>query len=535
MLSTPRPSLPSLLLVATLLLAGCGDPEPIFPSGTGGQATGGTTGTGGVGGTAGTGGTGGTFTSCDACSPDAPICVDEMACADECPDGRDLCHPAGAPAAGACCGGGQQCCEAAVFDYSGGDLCRPDGEACPLGCPGSDAACPLQTYCELDPSSGTFACKDECPGERLCAFNLCCPLGTVCADGGCKLPDLSIDAARMAESAHVEVVDFAPDACEIFEGCVGGPGKRTLLRFDLRTPNTGEGDLFLGDPEGNELFEYSMCHNHYHFTAYADYRLLDGGGNEVAFGHKQAFCLEDISSNADPPAGEPKYTCSFQGIQTGWADVYGGGLPCQWVDITGVPPGDYTLHAAVNFEKLLAESSYDNNTADVTVTVPANSCQNGCVPVDAACCKPGDPCGWAGNGSCDCGDFFGWDGADCGECIPDSEDCLTVSSCPAGCSPDSGPCCADGDPCGLAGNYACDCGGAFAWDDADCGTCDNPNPPCPVNTCPNGCTSAASSPQCCVDGDPCGWDGDGFCDCSGLFDWDAQDCGHCTSASPNCP
>ena len=529
------------LLASALAFAAIGGCQPDeggtpVPGGTGGHtATTTTSSGGGTGGAGATAGTGGGFTSCDACSAEAPVCVDEAACAAACPGGRDLCHPAGAVAGGACCEAGAQCCEAAVFGYGGGDLCRPAGEACPLGCPGSDAVCPLDTYCAIEPQTGSYACKDTCDGALVCGFNVCCPLGSRCEEGACKLPDLTIDAAQMASSAVVEVVDFAPDACEIVEQCVGGPGKRTLLRFDLRTPNIGEGDMFLGNPEGNPLFEYSPCHGHYHFTSYADYRLRDANGADVAFGHKQAFCLLDSEPNVTPQVGEPKYTCSFQGIQAGWSDVYGGGLPCQWVDVTGVPPGEYTLHVALNFEKILIEASFDNDTADVTVTIPENTCPNGCAPVDGACCQPGDPCGWAQNGSCDCADHFGWDGADCGSCLPTSPQCLADSTCPAGCSANMGACCAEGDPCGFANDNACECEGQFAWDDADCGHCNNPAPPCPPNTCPNGCTPVDVSPQCCMDGNPCGWAGDGFCDCGGALAWDAQDCSHCTTVSPSCP
>jgi len=509
-------------------VAACGDTDPSGAAGHGG-ATGTTTSA-----TGGAGGTGGVFNGCDACAPDTPVCVDNKACAAVCPAGRDACHPSGATPGGACCEAGAQCCEAAVFGYASGDLCRPDNEACPLGCPGSDVACPLHTYCELDAQTGTYQCKDACDGAQVCGFNLCCPVGSRCVEGDCELPDLTIDAGQMAITAHVEVVDFPPDSCEIFEGCVGGAGKRTLLRFDVRTPNIGQGDLFLGTPENNGLFQFSQCHGHYHFTSYADYRLFDAGGAEVAFGHKQAFCLMDTEP-VGVPMGDAKYTCAFQGISAGWSDVYAAALPCQWVDVTDVAPGEYKLHVAINYAKVLTESSYDNNTADVGVVIPPNSCPGGCKPVDPDCCQPGDPCGWAGNASCDCADHFGWDGADCGSCLPTDPACLVDSTCPAGCTENTGACCADGDPCGLGGNFACDCAGAFAWDDADCLHCNSADPPCPANSCPNGCTPAGVSVQCCQDGNPCGWSGDGFCDCGGTFAWDAQDCGHCTTVSPDCP
>ena len=43
-----------------------------------------------------------------------------------------------------------------------------------------------------------------------------------------------------------------------------------------------------------------------------------------------------------------QYDCDFQGISQGWSDSYGSGLDCQWVDITGVPEGDYLLEIRIN-------------------------------------------------------------------------------------------------------------------------------------------------------------------------------------------
>ena len=185
------------------------------------------------------------------------------------------------------------------------------------------------------------------------------------------VPDLTIDEARVAESAFTETQVFLDTDCAVVEGCVNGAGERLLLRFDVATPNIGTADLVLGMPKKSpDLFEYSPCHGHYHFSGYAKYELLSLS-EVVVEGRKQAFCLEDFEK-VDPNAGKAKYTCSNQGISVGWQDVYRSSLDCQWLDITGVPPGMYELRVTINPERVLTEASYENNTASVFLVLYAD-------------------------------------------------------------------------------------------------------------------------------------------------------------------
>ena len=142
------------------------------------------------------------------------------------------------------------------------------------------------------------------------------------------LPDLTIDGARIASSMDFKTQQFKSTDCAVQEGCVSGSGKRTLLRFDVATPNIGNADLVLGSPTNNPLFEFSPCHGHFHFSGYASFDLLNLAGTVVVAGHKQAFCLLDYAK-LDPNAGPAKFTCSYQGITAGWQDIYGKYLDCQ--------------------------------------------------------------------------------------------------------------------------------------------------------------------------------------------------------------
>ncbi len=187
--------------------------------------------------------------------------------------------------------------------------------------------------------------------------------------------DITVDRDAIVDS--VEVVDRSFDAahCAFIEGAVGGTGVRRLLRFDTIVMNFGEEDLVVGDPAAPEPpfviadFIYSPCHGHYHFEGWANYEIRDADGAVVALGHKQAFCLRDNVPYLPRPS--EGYGCDFQGISSGWGDVYGSNLDGQWVDITGVPEGDYDLVVTVNAQgKAYERADRHPNAATVPVHVP---------------------------------------------------------------------------------------------------------------------------------------------------------------------
>ncbi len=45
-----------------------------------------------------------------------------------------------------------------------------------------------------------------------------------------------------------------------------------------------------------------------------------------------------------------KLESSFQGITAGCKDVYYYNIDCQWIDVTELPLGTYTLRVAINPE-----------------------------------------------------------------------------------------------------------------------------------------------------------------------------------------
>ena len=191
------------------------------------------------------------------------------------------------------------------------------------------------------------------------------------AEWAFALPDLVVNRRLLRASVVVERRGFNRSSCDYQEGCLTAVGLRKLLRVDVGMANVGTSDLVIGSPDSRPgLFEYSPCHHHYHMKTMVKYRLLNLNFSPVCKGRKQAFCLRDnypYTSNAGPSKG---YHCDFQGITAGWQDVYDKTLDCQYVDITGVPPGTYYLEVTLNPKQVFAESNYANNTVLAKVTVP---------------------------------------------------------------------------------------------------------------------------------------------------------------------
>lgn len=185
--------------------------------------------------------------------------------------------------------------------------------------------------------------------------------------GVCPAPDLTVDQSALSNN-YIQTLNFSASSCAVEEQCVSGTGARRLLRFATVSNNIGQRDLSMGNPINRpDLFTYAPCHNHYHFRDYATYRLLSANGQVLATGRKQSFCLEDTLHFAGP-RNSPQFNCQNQGISAGWGDEYGPSLDCQWIDITGIPSGQYTLEVEVNSAHVLYETNYSNNASRIPVS-----------------------------------------------------------------------------------------------------------------------------------------------------------------------
>ncbi|NVB40810.1 hypothetical protein G6O69_23425 [Pseudenhygromyxa sp. WMMC2535] len=260
-----------------------------------------------------------------------------------------------------------------VEGYPDMDVCAPGlGALCDPDDP--DPACGSELLCcaEGPIFQGTYRCAaaERAIGDTPPAA----PGEPFSGELGCPAPDLEL---RDDINVYTQNIWVAPDACTLYEACVGGSGWRRILSFDTKAANVGAADLVMGIPANHlDLYTYSACHEHYHFDDYASYELL-AGDELVASGHKQAYCLLDFESWAWPELtpDDADFSCVNQGISVGWSDTYQAGLDCQWIDITDVDPGEYTLHVEVNLpppdkaHPMLVERRYDNNVLDMQVII----------------------------------------------------------------------------------------------------------------------------------------------------------------------
>ena len=233
-------------------------------------------------------------------------------------------------------------------------------------------------------------------------------------------PNLSVRSDVLGSQWVVRDENIPAESCGAIEGEVT-PGLRKLVRFTVMTPNTGNEDIFVGDPNDHVaaddgLFELATCHHHYHFRHYALYELVDPRTGQVWRAAKRGFCMLDTDPNPVPVGGVPPRAGKFrscgavgipgnQGISAGWADTYRFLLTGQFFVLDGgdgqapVPPGDYIIRITVNppfvaqkgeacpnvdtkgFCHQLPETNYDDNIGTTTISIPAHPGRKGVGPL----------------------------------------------------------------------------------------------------------------------------------------------------------
>jgi hypothetical protein len=184
----------------------------------------------------------------------------------------------------------------------------------------------------------------------------------------------------------------------------GNPTDKTYLNFGATVWNAGPSPLvvdgfrrsgddlmdayqYFYDSKGKEVgaesagtmeWDPRKGHEHWHFTAFATYRLLDETKKITERSGKEAFCLVPTDSvdlnvkNAEwkPASTDLETACGEQDalsirevLDVGWGDTYGQSLPGQSFDVTDLKSGVYYIEVLANPDLKLAESNTNNNQA----------------------------------------------------------------------------------------------------------------------------------------------------------------------------
>lgn len=275
-------------------------------------------------------------------------------------------------------------CSANTFDYDDSnvatiyfsdDECGDQAEVYPILEEGNTYYIRVNGYSDCDATDINWTLSytgpvTGCTFEEACNFN---PLATV-DDGSCLEwgspdceggPDLMVLEDVLQSSMYVTTQENT-DNCLIEEGCISGYGVRDIIRFTTHIKNIGNLDYYIGPPEpSGGQFEWDPCHSHWHYEGYAEYLMYNEAGESLPIGYKNGFCVLDLECE---DGGTYQYGCSNMGISAGCGDIYSSGLQCQWIDITDLEAGLYTLVVRTNWDQspdLLGhyEPDYSNNWA----------------------------------------------------------------------------------------------------------------------------------------------------------------------------
>jgi Lysyl oxidase len=131
---------------------------------------------------------------------------------------------------------------------------------------------------------------------------------------------------------------------------------------------------------GRLRYNVNPSHSHWHLLPFERYEIRTLDGRRIGRDHKSGFCLTSDHRSPLPTLGpqgtapvdrsdcgrdRPRALRVLEGIAVGWGDIYIPAKEGQYVDITGLPPGDYDLVHRVNVGRLLRETNYANNASSM--------------------------------------------------------------------------------------------------------------------------------------------------------------------------
>lgn len=220
-------------------------------------------------------------------------------------------------------------------------------------------------------------------GRVAAAENPVRPTGAASVPRGPK-PDLVPLPAWSMTISPSDGRDYLQFAANVWNA---GPSPLVLDGFRRTGENVMDAYQYFYDDKGQQVgytptgtmeWDARDGHNHWHFSDFASYRLLNASQSEVVRSQKEAFCLAATdaidytvkNANWRPNNTDLHTACGNEGsiavrevLDVGSGDTYFQYLPGQSFDITDLPNGTYYVQIIANPEHNLYESNLDNNVS----------------------------------------------------------------------------------------------------------------------------------------------------------------------------
>ena len=139
-------------------------------------------------------------------------------------------------------------------------------------------------------------------------------------------------------------------------------------------------------PTNYRMYFAGDGHSHWHVRDLEAYELRNSNASIKRTGEKHGFCFFDnYKFNLALPAAPkavvyPKTACGTAssssvttGLSIGWGDKYAYSLPDQYIDITGLPSGQYTLTATADAQNGFTERCEGNNSTTTVLQITGSS------------------------------------------------------------------------------------------------------------------------------------------------------------------
>lgn len=234
---------------------------------------------------------------------------------------------------------------------------------------------------------GTFEQEPEPPAARAALRAAHAgPLGRRVRPTG-PLPDLR---SLPAWAIGVEDGRYLTFAATVWNA---GPGRLVVDGFRTADPDVMRAYQYFFSADGRQQgyapvgtmeWDAGDGHDHWHFTDFATYRLLDAAKRVVLRSGKEAFCLANtdvvdylvpganwrpVNTDLHTSCGERSSLGVREVLDTGSGDTYAQYLPGQSFDLRGLPNGTYFVEVRANPDRALHETRTGNNASYRKVVV----------------------------------------------------------------------------------------------------------------------------------------------------------------------